>query len=115
MKAWLKVQYDISIHAPRTGSDLRATSREPGTASHFNPRSPHGERRWKQKFRASMRFSFQSTLPARGATVQKEPRTERGNISIHAPRTGSDIAGFLCRTFLFISIHAPRTGSDNGN
>ena len=34
----------ISIHAPRTGSDPRG----PGgavTAPHFNPRSPHGERR----------------------------------------------------------------------
>ncbi len=35
---------DISIHAPRTGSDLphpRHTKLHP----HFNPRSPHGERR----------------------------------------------------------------------
>ena len=33
----------ISIHAPRTGSDLLTTPAFRGT-SHFNPRSPHGER-----------------------------------------------------------------------
>ena len=34
----------ISIHAPRTGSDVMLPI--PDTQStHFNPRSPHGERR----------------------------------------------------------------------
>ena len=35
----------ISIHAPRTGSDPDAYRCGGGTA-HFNPRSPHGERRY---------------------------------------------------------------------
>ena len=61
------VFHDISIHAPRTGSDTRLTSagrgtgrfqstlpargatnsrsRETAKSFHFNPRSPHGERR----------------------------------------------------------------------
>ena len=77
---------------------------------------------------------FQSTLPARGATQTAHvllllpdfnPRSPHGerhlseylsglreNISIHAPRTGSDRvrrAGVRRRS---ISIHAPRTGSD---
>ncbi len=34
-------------------------------------------------------------------------------ISIHAPRTGSDISKESARKFMRISIHAPRTGSDN--
>ena len=34
----------ISIHAPRTGSDSHDFSPFSGRA-HFNPRSPHGERR----------------------------------------------------------------------
>ena len=34
----------ISIHAPRTGSDLRRGLPE-RRAGYFNPRSPHGERR----------------------------------------------------------------------
>ena len=35
---------DISIHAPRTGSDQRGEDRH-YYIRHFNPRSPHGERR----------------------------------------------------------------------
>ena len=56
----------------------------------FNPRSPDGERHpWSQ------------------------PPTDFGNISIHAPRMGSDIH-VIRRThdLLLISIHAPRMGSD---
>ena len=34
----------ISIHAPRTGSDNNGDE-EPCVHAHFNPRSPHGERR----------------------------------------------------------------------
>ena len=58
---------EISIHAPRVGSDGRH-----GTASppdrHFNPRSPRGERRRRQL-----------------APIGKH------EISIHAPRVGSDL------------------------
>ena len=78
---------------------------------------------------------FQSTLPARGATMMRSPisadlrnfnpRSPHGErhagrmlrvrvvrISIHAPRTGSDhcLRSTPCRSP--ISIHAPRTGSD---
>ena len=56
---------------------------------------------------------FQSTLPVRGAT--QEGNTPGGNqdISIHAPREGSDLttkSATLPRKV--ISIHAPREGSD---
>ena len=102
----------ISIHAPRTGSDgLRPCAVRP-------------VRR------------FQSTLPARGATsvvggsncFQNDfnPRSPHGErhissyitqvciyISIHAPRTGSDLLGIgIGGSITGISIHAPRTGSD---
>ena len=61
----------ISIHAPRTGSDLRTQSW--GTRNqYFNPRSPHGER-LPRKQAAERTTAFQSTLPARGATfINKE-------------------------------------------
>ena len=59
---------DISIHAPRTGSDLPA-DRAVSQIYHFNPRSPHGERR-------------------KGS----QPRESPHHISIHAPRTGSDVS-----------------------
>ena len=57
---------DISIHAPRTGSD-RCFSVGAAALSHFNPRSPHGERRILSGGDALLDL-FQSTLPARGAT-----------------------------------------------
>ena len=61
---------------------------------------------------ASISQIFQSTLPARGATPGRMEDPHDLQISIHAPRTGSDrdeAAEFVRR---LISIHAPRTGSD---
>ena len=86
MRWWLK---EISIHAPRTGSDLLG-GRCAGAGEHFNPRSPHGERHFRHALQADQRHfnprsphgerpayikyvefieGFQSTLPARGATA----------------------------------------------
>ena len=56
---------------------------------------------------------FQSTLPARGATLQKISTGKMELISIHAPRTGSDATRIPVDTHSIISIHAPRTGSDD--
>ena len=169
----------ISIHAPRTGSDhgtprlTRAghdfNPRSPhgerhnlelqaGSHLHFNPRSPHGERqagrarqnggphisihapRTGSDTRAAVRVtasqSFQSTLPARGATTYEVKPELDHYISIHAPRTGSDAPGRMEDPMIYkfqstlpargatksmtiaarnlkISIHAPRTGSDS--
>ena len=122
----------ISIHAPRTGSD----DERGGIAGEvdFNPRSPHGERPGPHSTNKNA-ISFQSTLPARGATVVVKVPICRAAISIHAPRTGSDEHDLsvpcLRRQFqstlpargatnhnsrssyaCHISIHAPRTGSD---
>ena len=103
----------ISIHAPRTGSDgeavdsLRAVRdfnprsphgerpvrRRPAPCRrwNFNPRSPHGERHRRKDARAMLN-PFQSTLPARGATSGwMTIGRRRRSISIHAPRTGSDL------------------------
>ena len=100
----------ISIHAPCTGSDRRASSAArrsfnfnprslhgerqypvllPPPFPYFNPRSLHGERRRRYR-NASSTLRFQSTLPARGAT-----RSARKPIRISCdfnPRslTGSD-------------------------
>ena len=59
-----------------------------------------------------MDSEFQSTLPARGATYKMCCMLPAGRISIHAPRTGSDVRRQPLRRVLRISIHAPRTGSD---
>ena len=55
---------------------------------------------------------FQSTPPARGATVFDGPLVGFGDISIHAPREGGDISVAFMLFLLDISIHAPREGGD---
>ena len=55
---------------------------------------------------------FQSTLPARGATILHEIRGNDRGISIHAPREGSDSGVGAAKQLAKISIHAPREGSD---
>ena len=103
---------DISIHAPREGSDPKLKKPRGSWPPYFYPRSPRGER------------------PGR-----VEPVDQLVPISIHAPREGSDrsAAGCWCPPGHFyprsprgsdfravsghvphddISIHAPREGSD---
>ena len=79
---------EISIHAPRVGSDET-----------FDDGAPETDQ-------------FQSTLPAWGATERCACLARVVIISIHAPRVGSDrlLRSRLPR--LRISIHAPRVGSD---
>ena len=81
--------------------------------SHFNPRSPHGERP----------PPFPHTIRARRYFNPRSPHGERRRgddahlvadvISTHAPRTGSDDLLRLRVFFFAISTHAPRTGSDS--
>ena len=56
---------------------------------------------------------FQSTLPVRGATRSLLTWKQRGCISIHAPRAGSDDDTKQEMERAGISIHAPRAGSDS--
>ena len=123
---------EISIHAPRVGSDSCAVEK-PKPHCDFNPRSPCGERRCATSYN-SMTMIFQSTLPVWGATwpcaiqrswarfqstlpvwgatcFRKRPR-RCYTISIHAPRVGSDLFQQPHGVNLAISIHAPRVGSD---
>ena len=100
----------ISIHAPRVGSD-RQDDVLGGGKSHFNPRSPCGERQYCGAIRDGqkyfnprspcgerhyvkdadgIRLLFQSTLPVWGATRHACACSHVRRISIHAPRVGSD-------------------------
>ncbi len=80
----------ISIHAPRAGSDLLSYIHV-GDIWDFNPRSPCGERRRRPAMWRAVPREFQSTLPVRGATFCACSGAIRcRNISIHAPRAGSD-------------------------
>ena len=107
------VACEISIHAPREGSDLPSITSTFSRRRYFYPRSPRGER---PLICFSVRGSlvFLSTLPARGATVDVEHLAPGAVISIHAPREGSDsISQIAPRPHSRISIHAPREGSDS--
>ena len=75
---------------PARGATFRA-SRGTSEVGNFNPRSPHGERLGGCSTTKSRGLLFQSTLPARGATPESGKRVRTIRISIHAPRTGSDI------------------------
>ena len=78
---------EISIHAPRVGSDLKGDSSF-RKSKDFNPRSPRGERRkWRTSKRTSSYFNPRSPRGERRPRVAHAPRLE---ISIHAPRVGSD-------------------------
>ena len=59
----------ISIHAPRGGSAPRKFIIE-GTIVDFNPHSPHGERQISESELTQLE-TFQSTLPAWGATTYR--------------------------------------------
>ena len=102
---------DISIHAPRMGSDCCARCSACSNTD-FNPRSPDGERQVGDAA-ALFEDAFQSTLPGWGATYTAVCLGVSPYISIHAPRMGSDgHHGPLHQQPRKISIHAPRMGSD---
>ena len=144
----------ISIHAPRTGSDdgsrrhfekrgnfnprsphgeRRIAWNSKTARSYFNPRSPHGERRWNcSKRRYTSHFNprsphgerldptklertsekFQSTLPARGATLLEGNPGKQKLFQSTLPARGATLAADVEGFANLISIHAPRTGSD---
>ena len=78
----------------------------------FNPRSPHGERR-RGLFIGMRTQDISIHAPRTGSDVIFAGTWRLRKISIHAPRTGSDGCSLPCSTHRsLISIHAPRTGSD---
>ena len=94
------------------GSDRTRAPNLPGFPD-FNPRSPDGERRCPT--RSPWYWTkFQSTLPGWGATLPDTFTVVLDEISIHAPRMGSDRRfGQTPGSHVQISIHAPRMGSDS--
>ena len=102
----------VSIHAPRAGRDpfwdsiaareesfnpraprgaRRDIARNRCTTSGFNPRAPRGAR-LGDRIADATSPQFQSTRPARGATVKDPKDSWLMEVSIHAPRAGRDDA-----------------------
>ena len=104
---------NISIHAPRTGSDehLAIPSRRrrkfqstlPARGAtlfvrtrkyaqiDFNPRSPHGERPAWERIKKHYKRYFNPRSPHGERRTKAPARFAACGISIHAPRTGSDL------------------------
>ena len=103
----------ISIHAPRTGSDKPEKPPAATSRRNFNPRSPHGERQKCPFCIRPLLYYFNPRSP-HGERHKASINSRLSElISIHAPRTGSDVVSrYSRRRRLTISIHAPRTGSD---
>ena len=100
----------ISIHAPRVGSDA-APSKPGSKPKDFNPRSPCGERQ-ELVISFGANDKFQSTLPVWGATTSRTGSTRRSEFQSTLPVWGAtSLLGYL-NTVENISIHAPRVGSD---
>ena len=102
----------ISIHAPRTGSDRSRAGHSPRRRD-FNPRSPHGERRsadWRGRVPPE-HFNPRSPHGERRRIATSFCATA-DNFNPRSPHGERREAVQLCRDEN-ISIHAPRTGSDS--
>ena len=102
----------ISIHAPRVGSDLCGFAKFCKAKRYFNPRSPCGERLICRKLLSTAK-NFNPRSPCGERPFLFPFRLSRPEISIHAPRVGSDFRCIDLVAPFNISIHAPRVGSDN--
>ena len=104
--------YQFSIHAPREGGDRAESYLScPSAISIHAPREGGDINEATTVYTDSV---FQSTPPARGATVKVVPIPALCVISIHAPREGGDVKNYnvdVCANNE-ISIHAPREGGD---
>ena len=133
-----------SGHSPTAGSQFQSTLPVRGATGmpqglpyglpHFNPRSPCGERRAPSGGCAGA-HDFNPRSPCGERREPRTPEEQLRDISIHAPRAGSDLYRLQHRSqrlhfnprspcgerhidildafeYSWISIHAPRAGSD---
>ena len=102
---------EISIHAPRVGSDVDSVPTAFSKIRDFNPRSPCGERQWRAVTTLTATV-FQSTLPVWGATLHPVGSRVGCGFQSTLPVWGATAARDGYRVPHLISIHAPRVGSD---
>ena len=101
---------DISIHTPRGGSDVSRSDRFT-LFRYFNPRSPWGERLGTNS-PGAINILFQSTLPVGGATLTSLYLRLQILFQSTLPVGGATINASQSENSVDISIHAPRGGSD---
>ena len=98
---------------PRSPYGERLHTNQVGVCTdYFNPRSPYGER--PRIFTQTLdKKLFQSTLPVRGATTNPGIRERRqANFNPRSPYGERLLLRAITGRSAEISIHAPRTGSD---
>ena len=83
-----------------------------GSLIHFNPRSPWGERPGTSCGRSQSSGNFNPRSPQGERRVDAILCPQPIDISIHAPRKGSDDVWLIGSFSDPISIHAPHKGSD---
>ena len=96
MREWGLLWDSISIHAPRAGSDLYEL-RHTFISIVFQSTLPVRGATAVFSVIISPVWIFQSTLPVRGATAPKRHPAYGLDISIHAPRAGSDVNNCFCQ------------------
>jgi len=108
-RRWSMIRKRFNPRAPR-GRDDRPTR-----ASHIQNVSIHAPRAGRDPGlrRPVFRYGFQSTRPARGATLYPGDRGRQMSVSIHAPARGATrTPPGRARSGAFQST--PRAGRDNG-
>ena len=78
----------VSIHAPRAGRDPRP--RRSAALAAVSIHAPRAGRDLPERLKLFAWGEFQSTRPARGATLNPSGEVVHAVVSIHAPRAGRD-------------------------
>ena len=104
--------HNISIHAPRVGSDRRPADDKRGTGKFLSTLPAWGATSPATGMTA--RFIFLSTLPAWGATVPSGGKAGQvlAKFLSTLPAWGATSVSAGSQLIPLISIHAPRVGSD---
>ena len=100
----------ISIHAPREGSDLAERCSSTRAFSFLSTLPARGAT--QALFHRLVTLAFLSTLPARGATLACSTSLWAALFLSTLPARGATLSSNVADLLLIISIHAPREGSD---
>ena len=100
----------ISIHAPREGSDVQSSL--VFTLSEISIHAPREGSDFTCPGSIVTILKFQSTLPVRGATQDRQQHRGAASFQSTLPVRGATSSVSLLKLLDLISIHAPREGSD---
>ena len=98
---------------PVWGATCMASKKSPPSRICFNPRSPCGERLAESLMQVTGVDDVSIHAPRVGSDTTRHRQISLARVSIHAPRVGSDLPlRQIPHQRRCVSIHAPRVGSD---